>query len=204
MEWPSPAIDGWGIAVLSTIAVAIVTAIMIAWNRRPKKPVATADQVFIDMPPDEDLRQFAATVYAGTRGALRNWQRKAWFYGWLHYYTVLWTSLSTLSLPFLVQYVGRSPNARLLVQLLASFAAVIYGLHATFRVKVNFQRFRVHESTVYSLIRTVQQRPAMFGASLEDQKSGFSAEVEKVRDLARNDEIDNTPNAETPQQITGV
>ena len=206
--------DEWVVAITVFLILAPLSAIFIARLMKPRfkigetdspdpnnedagigsKKKQFADALFIE----EDLRLWLEEHYKQIIPVLRIWQKRAWHYGWFHYYVVFWTTIIALSIPYLVTYIDGSSKAGLLVQIMSAFAAIIYGLHSVLKVQTNFQRYRLHESAVYTTIRRMKYDPDSFGKSSEERRTTYAAEIENIRNQARADEIDNTPSPSSP------
>lgn len=202
-------IDPWVVGLCGVTVLAISSAVAIAAYMRPKFTVATAggdaDGPFADADLiGPELRDWAAAHYRRTVPVLRVWQRRAWLYGAAHFYAVGWTVLISLSLPFLIPYVTDGNGSRLLVQALSVFGAVVFGLHRTFKAEENYGKYRLHESSVYTLVRKLVDDPDQLGASDAERRRRYLAEIERIRERARNDEINNLPSPSSPPRTGPV
>lgn len=202
-------IDPWVIGLCCVTVLAISSAAAIVAYMRPTFTVATAgggaDGPFADADQiGPELRDWAAAHYRRTVPVLRVWQRRAWLYGAAHFYAVGWTVLISLSLPFLIPYVSDGNGSRLLVQALSVFGAVVFGLHRTFKAEENYGKYRLHESSVYSLVRKLVDDPDQLGGTDPERRRRYLAEIERIRERARNDEIDNLPSPSSPPRVGPV
>ncbi|MEU6065777.1 MULTISPECIES: hypothetical protein [Streptomyces] len=189
--------DPWGIATLVFLATIIASAAALALKTKPRFPVKTAgsatnedpfsDAMFID----DELGNWLRSHYERTCPVLRVWQRRAWIYGWMHYYAVTWTTLISLSLPFLIPYSSHGFYQKVFTQVVSAFGATVYGMHEAFKIRDNYVRFRMHESNVYTLIRRMKDAPETFGESNQEIIRRYAREVEAVREQARADELGN-------------
>ena len=205
--------DEWVVAIIVFLILVILSAVLIAIRMRPRFKIGETDSdpdnkgvdvnsnkkqfddaLFIE----EDLKLWLEEHYKQIIPVLRIWQKRAWHYGWFHYYAVFWTTIVALSIPYLVTYIDGSSKAGLLVQIMAAFAAIIYGLHSVFKSQTNFQRYRLHESAVYTTVRCMKYDPDSFGKSSEERRITYATEIENIRNQARADEIDNTPSPSSP------
>jgi hypothetical protein len=89
----------------------------------------------------------------------------------------------------------------MLVQSLSVFGAVVFGLHRTFKAEENYGKYRLHESSVYSLVRKLVDDPDQLGATDSERRRRYLAEIERIRERARNDEINNLPSPSSPPPI---
>jgi len=190
--------DPWGIAIVGFLLLAPMTAVGYAMVTRPRfdvrsagdKTLATFDGApFIDQP----LTGWLETHYKQTEPVLRVWQHRAWTFGWVHYYTVAWTTAIALSLPFLVQDVSSATHAKQFVQIISAFAAITYGMHSAFRVQQQYQNYRLCESSIYTLIRRMRSNPDSFGKTPEERFKKYCDGVEKIREQARSGELNHVP-----------
>ncbi|MBV8931805.1 MAG: hypothetical protein JO285_04520 [Kutzneria sp.] len=199
-------VDPWVIALGLVAALVISSAVAVVRYLRPTFVVATggtgADGPFekAELIGDE-LRDWLTAHYARTVPVLRVWQRRAWLYGAAHFYAVGWTVLISLSLPFLIPYVSDSDGSRVFVQSLSVFGAVVFGLHRTFKAEENYGKYRLHESSVYSLVRKLVDDPDQLGATDAERRRRYLVEIERIRERARNDEINNLPSPSSPPPI---
>ncbi|GAA0598541.1 hypothetical protein GCM10010174_12580 [Kutzneria viridogrisea] len=198
--------DPWVIGLGLVAVLALSSAVLVVHHMRPTFTVSTAggnaDGPFADADLiGEELRTWAAAHYRRTVPVLRVWQRRAWLYGSAHFYAVGWTVLISLSLPFLIPYVSDGNGSRLLVQSLSVFGAVVFGLHRTFKAEENYGKYRLHESSVYSLVRKLVDDPDQLGATDGERRRRYLAEIERIRERARNDEINNLPSPTTPPRV---
>ena len=202
-------IDPWVVGLCGVTVLAISSAVAIAAYMRPKFSVpnagGTADGPFADADLiGPELRDWAASHYRRTVPVLRVWQHRAWLYGAAHYYAVGWTVLISLSLPFLIPYVTDGNGSRLLVQALSVFGAVVFGLHRTFKAEENYGKYRLHESSVYTLVRKLVDDPDQLGGTDAERRRRYLAEIERIRARARNDEINNLPSPSSPPRVGPV
>lgn len=198
--------DPWVIGLCLLAVLALSSAVAVVHYMRPTFTVTTAGAG--DHGPFDDaeligaeFRAWLAAHYLRTVPVLRVWQRRAWLYGAAHFYAVGWTVLISLSLPFLIPYISDSNSSRLLVQSLSVFGAVVFGLHRTFKAEENYGKYRLHESSVYSLVRKLVDDPDQLGATDEERRRRYLAEIERIRERARNDEINNLPSPSSPPRV---
>lgn len=191
--------DPWLIALIIFFVAAITSGIYLYLKLRPKFKVATAgspseDSAFSNsLLVDKDLQPWLEEHYARTIPVLRVWQQRAWIYGWLHYYAVTWTTLIALSLPFLIPYIKPGNDSSVFVQSVSAFGAIVFGMHRAFKVHELFGKYRLHESSVYALVRKMKDSPESFGKSPEERRKRYALEVEAVRERARSDEVGSIP-----------
>ena len=156
--------DGWVVAIIVFLISAILSAVLISIRMKPRLKIGETDSdsdnkgmgvdsnkkqfddaLFIE----EDLKLWLEEHYKQIIPVLRIWQKvELGNYGWFHYYVVFWTTVVALSIPFLVAYIDGSSKAGLLVQIMAAFAAIIYGLHSVFKVQTNFLYLKTNNHSV--------------------------------------------------------
>lgn len=191
--------DAWLIALYALAGTAILSVIVLYLALRPSFRVPSAGAkgqkgAFSDSSlVDEELVPWLEEHYARTVPVLTVWQQRARFYKALHYYAATCTALISLSLPFLIPYIKPGNDSSLFVQALSAFGAVVFGLHRVFKVNELYGKYRLHESSVYALVRRMKDSPEAFGKTIQDRRSRYALEIERIRERARSDEIGNMP-----------
>ncbi|GGG82056.1 hypothetical protein [Paenibacillus radicis (ex Gao et al. 2016)] len=188
--------DVWGVILILYLMSVIITAVVFYKIFKPQLKVKSVrynafnDAAFLS----SELRRWLQEHYDSITPVLYIWQKRAWRYGAMHYYIVLWTTITSLSLPFTIQYVANNEYARLLVQIATAFSAIMFGLHSTFKMKELYQRYRLLESSIYMNVRKMKYDPDSFGEGDENKRINYAIAIEKIREDGRSIEIDNIPN----------
>ncbi len=134
------------------------------------------------------------------QGTLIFWKNEAEKYRNFHYYTLIWTTLSSTVIPILAQTITQDFYSKLLITFISSHIAVLLAFHRAFKVDKNFQAFRQGESEFYDLRRRLLDRPHTFGANEKKQLDSYFEQVEIIRKFVRNAETDNFPFLDTTRQ----
>ncbi|MCW3841460.1 hypothetical protein ONA70_15270 [Micromonospora yasonensis] len=195
------AINGWAIALFGYIAVAIATLYpalrtlfgMVSLN--PGGP-SFADSAHFGDEAKKRLSQNFERIH----GTLVFWKTQAERYRRFHMYSLVWVTVSTVSLPILAQAITPDPWSKTLVTVVAAHAALTLGLSRGFRVEANYKAFRSGESDFYDLYRRMLDRPEVFGATEDEQVKKYIEQVEMVRRVVRTAETDNLPSIEEVAQ----
>lgn len=135
------------------------------------------------------------------QGTLGFWKRQATIYGRLHYYSVIWSILASVTVPVLTQALPPNDSAaKWLLTLISGHAAILITASRGLKVTQNYQAFRQGESDFYDLYRRVLDRPTSFrGVTEEERLADYFERVEAIRRAVRNAETDNLPAiVETP------
>lgn len=134
------------------------------------------------------------------QGTLIFWKNEAEKYRNFHYYSLVWTILSSILIPVLAQVITDDPFSRLLITVISVHISLLLAFHRAFKVDKNFQAFREGESEFYDLRRRLLDRPHVFGTTEKKQLDFYFEQVEKVRKFVRNAETDNFPVLDTTKQ----
>ncbi len=141
---------GWWYGGLAALAVGIVaTALPILWSflasgaERPRSLVHQRRQ------PGHSGAQAAGPLRA-IEGTLRFWKNKATAHYRLHLARVMWSLISSVSLPVLVQRFEKDePGAVLFMTALTAWTGLISILAYTLKSEEKYQGFRQQESDFY-------------------------------------------------------
>lgn len=192
--------DFWGVIMILFFICVLLSVIIICKVFKPKFNVKSVGQkqennAFDGIPlVSDELKQWLEKHYESLIPLLTIWQRRAWRYGAMHYFVVIWTAIISLSLPFIIPYIGDGNYSKILVQVATAFSAIMFGLHSTFKMKELYQKYRLFESSVYTLVRKMKNDPESFGDEDSKRRINYANAIEKIREGARSVEIDNVPN----------
>jgi hypothetical protein len=138
--------------------------------------------------------------YQRLRGTLEFWKNQVTKYRRFHNYSVVWVTISTVSVPFLAQAVSVSVWGRWLITIVGVHAALVLAFSRAFRVEANYRSFRHGESEFYDLYRRMLDRPKAFGSKESAQIDTYIEQVEVLRRYIRSAETDNLPSIEEVAQ----
>lgn len=131
--------------------------------------------------------------YSRIVGTLGYWKNRAAKHYRFHLYTIIWTTLISISLPILVQSLGDDESSKILLTTVSLHSALLIGFHRVFKVERNYQSFRTAESEFYDLRRSFLDNPLKHKTNMDEAIDDFFEAVSKLRILARKEEIDNSP-----------
>lgn len=197
----------WNIIIYSIIATNIVSLLIIFFILKPAFAVQTAgnaNQTFDNsILISDDLKDKLEVHYVTIIPILKIWQKRAWIYGSLYYYVVIWTSLIALSTPFLVP-LSKEVEGNYFLQGLSAYSAIILGLYSIFKIQDKYKKYRLYESAVYSCVRKMKFSSSEFGSDEGKRFQQYIKEIEDIRDKARNEEIDNIPAPASERSVSNA
>lgn len=197
----------WNNIICFLVATNIISLIIIFFVLKPTFAVQTAGnttQTFDNAISVSDNLKAKLEVHYGTIiPILKIWQKRAWIYGSLYYYVVIWTSLIALSTPFLVP-LSKEIEGNNFLQGLSAYSAIILGLYSIFKIQDKYKKYRLYESAVYSCVRKMKFSSSAFGSDDEKKLQKYIKEIEDIRDKARNEEIDNIPAPASERSVSNA
>ncbi|MEV4641141.1 hypothetical protein AB0J80_27745 [Actinoplanes sp. NPDC049548] len=186
--------NGWVIALVAYLSLAILTFLPVLRTILKKVPLFAGGPSFEDSPHfSESCRQVLAQNFKRINGTLVFWKTRAERYRRFHLYSLIWVTISTVSVPVLAQTITADPWAKWLLTVVSGHAALLLALTRGFRVEANYKAFRNGESDFYDLYRRMLDRPQTFGATEAEQVARYLEQVEIVRRVVRSAETDNLP-----------
>ncbi|WFE29639.1 hypothetical protein O7623_10820 [Solwaraspora sp. WMMD791] len=194
-------INGWAVALSGYVGAAMVTlypalrTLFRVVNLNPGGPSFADSSRFGD-----EAKKRLSQNFERIQGTLVFWKTQAERYRRFHIYSLVWVTVSTVSLPILAQAITPDPWSKALVTVIAAHAALTLGLSRGFRVEANYKAFRSGESDFYDLYRRMLDRPEVFGATEAEQVQKYLEHVEMVRRVVRTAETDNLPSIEEVAQ----
>lgn len=142
----------------------------------------------------DDAKQRLENHYKRMEGTLGFWKNKAALYGRMYSYAVLWSILSGVLIPVLIQdYSSSNLWARVFLTVFSAWIGLIVALNRGFKAEELFRKFRQSESEVYDIRRRLLDRPETFGSTEEERLSRYFETMEKIRVAGRDAETTNFP-----------
>jgi len=189
--------DGWVVALIAYITLAIGSFFPVAIRLMRNARLHSDGPSFDDSPRFSDaskelLRQNTTRI----NGTLVFWKTRAARFRAMHIYSLLWLTVSTVTVPVLAQAVQNNASSKWLVTVVSGHAAILLALVRAFRVESNYRSFRDGESDYYDLYRRMLDRPESFGETETEQLANYFEQVELVRRVVRAAETDNFPSVE--------
>jgi hypothetical protein len=187
-------VNDWAIALYIYVTLASLSFIPVA--RRLLRPV----KLHPGGPSFDESGQFSPEAitrltqnYERIRGTLGFWKSRAERYRALHIYTVIWVTISTVTVPFLAQAVSSEPSSKWFITIVSAHAALLLALSRAFRVESGYKAFRSVESDFYDVYRRMLDRPYLFGESETVRLDRYFDQVDAIRRSARLAETDSFP-----------
>lgn len=189
--------DGWLVGIILYLATLSVTSLPIwkAWLRKIELFPEGASPDESVLLSEEGKRRLAQS-HSRMMGTLKFWKKQAEIYKRLHYYALGWVVPSSVLVPFFSQAVTQDPYSKWFLSLVSASSAILLTFHQWLKVEQNYKAFRLGESNYYDLRRRLLDRPRTFGVSESEQLDLYLQEVEKIRKVTRDAEINNFPGAE--------
>ena len=134
--------------------------------------------------------------FSRIQGTLVFWKNKAAAHHRLHSARVIWSLISAVSLPVLIQFYDSSDKwAVAFLTGLTIWTGFIVALAYTFKSEQKYQGFRQQESDYYDISRNLLDFPDDNADTLKVQVDEYIKKVENIRKFARNVETGSPPSA---------
>lgn len=187
-------VDIWKITTIVYCSLAVFTFIpvLLAVFKKVKlHPGGSAYDDSLSFTDDQKVR--LNQHYSRMQGTLEFWKNRAAKNYRFHVYTLVWTTLISISLPILIQSIGEKDFSKLLMTIISVHSALLIGFHRAFKVDKNYQAFRVAESEFYDMRRDFIDSAYKNREIMDKTIDEYFFNISKLRILARREEIDNTP-----------
>jgi hypothetical protein len=188
---------GWWYGGLACLAVAIVTTgVPIIWSflgfvklNDPGPWFEQAANLGLHAPRLE-------AHYKRIEGTLRFWKNKAAAHQRLHQGRVMWSIISGVSLPLLVQRFDKSaPGAILFMTVFTTWTGLISVLAYTFKSEEKYQGFRQQESDFYDEGRRLLDFADPTDPNFAETVNAYIRTIDRVRRVGRRVETGSPPSA---------
>jgi len=190
-------VTGWTFALLAYLAAAVGTFGPVYRILRRKVELHPGGPSFSESPHfSEHGKLLLAQNFERLRGTLGFWKTQAQRYKAFHTYSLIWVTVSTVTVPFLAQAISDDVWSKWSVSTVGAHAALLLALSRSFRVESNYKAFRQGESDFYDLNRRLLDRPQRFGTTEDDQIAAYLEQVDIIRRIVRSAETDNLPSIE--------
>ena len=134
--------------------------------------------------------------YERIEGTLRFWKNKATAHYRLHLARVMWSLISSVSLPVLVQrFEKNEPGAVLFMTALTTWVGLISILAYTLKSEEKYQGFRQQESDFYDEGRRLLDFADPNDPNFKDRVDGYIRTIDQVRKVGRRVETGSPPSA---------
>ena len=183
--------NGWTYFLLAYCAVAIGTFFPVLLAIMKRVNLDEAKFTFSDSPHFSDEGKIKLEQhYDRLKGTLVFWKNCAAKYSRFHHYSIGWTIVGGISIPFLAQAVSSDPWSKWTLTAISAHVAMLYVAQKGFKVEKNFMNFRLGESEYYDIRRRLLDQPNQFGDSELEQIDKYFSLVESLRHDMRTREVD--------------
>jgi hypothetical protein len=187
-------INLWKIAfiLLSLSALVTIVPILLAFLKKVK--IQRAPKWFSDASVFGNQQQRLIDHELRMEGTMVYWKNKAAAHQRMHNARVIWSLLSAVTLPVLVQFFDKQDlwSVAFLTGL-TTWTGFIVALAHAMKSEQMYQGFRQCESDYYDLARELLDWPAQNPQDQEKQVNEFLKEVESVRKVGRKVETGSPP-----------
>lgn len=127
-------------------------------------------------------------------GTLIFWKNKAYAHKILHSSNILWSLISAVSLPVLIQFYDDTDIwSKTFMTVLTFWTGTLFAFSHTLKSEVKYQGFRATESEYYDITRELLDTPIRDINELEKLVNEYFETVEKIRKIARKVETEAPP-----------
>ncbi|NET25963.1 hypothetical protein [Okeania sp. SIO1I7] len=134
--------------------------------------------------------------FSRIKGTLVYWKNQAAAYQRLDSARVIWSLISAISLPVLIQFYDATDKLAVsFMTLLTTWTGLIVTVAYTFKAEEKYQGFRQQESDYYDISRTLLDFPNSDPQLLKQQVDEYIQKVADIRKFARRIETGSPPSA---------
>jgi hypothetical protein len=134
--------------------------------------------------------------YGRMKGTLIYWKNEAAAYHRLDTARVIWSLVSAVSLPVLIQYYDQTvPLANAFLTILTTWTGLIVSLAYTLKAEQRYQGMRQQESDFYDIARNLLDSTSPDDPQLKEKVDEYIKRVEAIRRTARKVETAAPPSA---------
>lgn len=188
--------DWWLAGVVVLIIAIVTTLIPIVFGyfsfvelNDPGEWFDTAEQLGSE-------KERVITHYSRIIGTLRFWKSRAAAHHRLHLARVIWSLLSAVLLPVLVQFYDKSNTwAVLFMTILTTWTGIIVALAFTLKSEEKYQGYRQQESDFYDISRKLLDLSKRGDPKLEKKIDAYIEIVSEIRKIGRKVETGSPPSA---------
>jgi hypothetical protein len=173
------------------VSLAFITFAPVAWAVAKKVDLKSARFSFTDCPNfSNEGKVKLEQHYDRLQGTLVFWKNKAEMYGRFHHYSIAWTIIGGISLPFLTQAITADPWSKWMLTIISAHVALIFVAQKGFKIEQNYKNYRLGESEYYDIRRRLMDQPDRFGENEKEQIDRYFTLVESIRHDMRTREVD--------------
>lgn len=184
-------------AGIATLMVSIVgTAIPIAYAMLHKVDVNVAPVWIENTTNLGEQHDRVKEHYGRIKGTLVYWKNEAAAYHRLDTARVIWSLISAVALPVLIQYYDQSDTlANAFLTILTTWTGLIVSLAYTLKAEQRYQGMRQQESDFYDIARNLLDSTSPDDLQLKEKVDEYIKRVEAIRRTARKVETAAPPSA---------
>jgi hypothetical protein len=182
---------GWGYFLIAYCVVALGTFAPVLIAILKKIDLKEAQFSFSDSPYfSNETKVNLEQHYSRLNGTLVFWKNNAAKYGRFHHYSIGWTIVGGICIPFLAQAINADPWSKWTLTIISAHVAVLYVAQKGFKVEQNFKNYRLGESEYYDIRRRLLDQPYRLGTDEREQVDNYFTLVETLRQDMRTREVD--------------
>ena len=182
LHWHNPWFLGWLLLLFAVLLTGIPVVLAFLKRIKLEAPDAWFAQSEAFAEQQTRLRDHEVRI----RGTLLYWKNKAAAHRRLHLARVIWSLISGVSLPVLIQfYDAQEMWAVIFMTSLTFSTAVVVAFAHTFKAEQQYIGFRQCESDYYDLARALLDSPAETEEGRKEQVEVYLKRVAKVRKTGR-------------------
>jgi len=187
-------IDVWFVAAIVYITLSLATFIPVLKAIFKKVKLLPGGSTYDDSPYfTKEQKERLNQHYSRMNGTLEFWKNRAAKHNRFHLYTMIWTTIISITLPILIQAIGNDNFSKILLTIISLHSALLFGFHRAFKVEKNYQSFRIAESEFFDLRRSFLDDAYKNQQNMDKAIDEYFEIIRKLRIMARKEEIDNTP-----------
>jgi hypothetical protein len=188
--WWSAGVALLSVSILATLGPIVFSFLGFVELNDPGKWLESADQL-------GSHRQRVEEHYSRIEGTLKFWKNKAAAYQRLHQARVVWSLVSAVSLPVLIQRYDKNDGwSVLFMTMLTTWTGLTVAWAYTFKAEEKFQGYRQQESDFYDTSRRLLDFAKTDDqVALSDQVDAYLKTVDEIRRVGRRVETGSPPSA---------
>lgn len=193
-------INLWKLAFIALTIGAVITLIPIALAFFKKVKLHKSPKWFGEADALGDQKQRMIDHELRMEGTLLYWKNKAFTHHRIHIARIIWSLLSAVSLPALIQFYDRQNlwSVAFMTGLTTWTGFVVASAYAL-KSELIYQGFRQCESDYYDMARELLDWPEKDPDKIKERVNAFIYEVEIIRAKCRKIETGNPPSSRSSQ-----
>ena len=190
----SISINLWKIAMISLVIGILFSLIPIGWALLKKVKLKKTSFWFGESKNFGEQQQRLIEHECRMEGTLIYWKNKAYIHHRIHLIKVIWSLISAVTLPVLVQFYNKNdPWSVAFLTCLTTWTGFIVALAHALRSEQLYQAYRQCESDYYDMARNLLDWPESDPQKLKNSVDIFIKNAEKIRQVGRKTETGSPP-----------